>query len=40
VEIYKEPYILEYDDALAILQEKYGENSMFIVNGEFKIQEW
>jgi len=40
LEVYKEPYILEYDDALAILEAKYGSNFIAVKNGEFKIQEW
>jgi hypothetical protein len=40
VEVYQEPYILEYDDALAILKARYGSNFIAVENGEFKIQEW
>ena len=34
LEVYKEPYILEYDDALAILEARYGSN--FIASSKFK----
>lgn len=40
LEVYQEPYILEYYDALAILKAKYGESFLTVENGEFKIQEW
>ena len=40
VQVYQEPYILEQDDALAILQARYGSNFIFVSNNEFKIQEW
>jgi len=40
LEVYQEPYILEYDDALAILEYRYGSNFIAVENGEFKIQDW
>jgi hypothetical protein len=40
LQVYQELYILEYDDALAILKAKYGESFLIVENGEFKIQEW
>ena len=40
VEVYQEPYILEEDDALAILEARYGSNFIAVEKGEFKVQEW
>ena len=40
LEVYKENYILSYDDAIAILEAKYGSSFIVVSNGEFKIQEW
>ena len=43
VQVYQEPYILEYDDAIAVLKSRYGPidalNFITVENGEFKIQE-
>ena len=40
LEVYQEKYIIPYDDAIAILQAKYGSNSVAVENGEFSIQDW
>jgi len=40
LQVYQEPYLLSVDDALAILEAKYGSNFIAVENGEFKIQEW
>jgi len=40
LQVYQEPYLLSVDDALAILEAKYGSNLIAVENGEFKIQEW
>jgi hypothetical protein len=40
LEVYKENYILSHDDAIAILEARYGSNFIVVSNGEFKIQEW
>jgi len=39
LQVYQEPY-LSVDDALAILEAKYGSNFIAVENGEFKIQDW
>ena len=43
LEVYQEKYILSYDDAIAVLQSRYGPidapNFITVENGEFKIQE-
>jgi len=38
--VYQEKLILSYDAALAILEEKYGSNSVAVENGKFYIQDW
>ena len=43
LEVYREPYILyilSYDEALAILEAKYGSNFIAVEKDEFKIQDW
>ena len=40
LQVYQEPYLLSIDDALAILEARYGSNFLTVENGEFKIQEW
>jgi hypothetical protein len=40
LEVYQEPYLLSVDDAIAILEARYGSNFIAVENGEFKIQEW
>ena len=41
VEVYQEPYLLiTADDALAILEARYGSNFIAVEKCEFKIQEW
>ena len=40
LEVYREKYILSHDDAIAILEARYGSNFVSVENGEFKIQEW
>lgn len=40
LEVYKENYILSKNNALAILEVRYGSNFIVFFNGEFKIQEW
>ena len=40
LQVYQEQYLLSVDDALAILEAKYGSNFIAVENGEFKIQEW
>ena len=40
LQVYQEQYILGVDDAIAILEAKYGSNFLTVENGEFKIQEW
>ena len=43
LEVYQEPYLLSYDDAIAVLKSRYGPidalNFITVENGEFKIQE-
>jgi len=43
LEVYQEKYILSYDDAIAVLESRYGPidalNFITVENGEFKIQE-
>jgi len=43
LEVYQEPYLLSYDDAIAVLKSRYGPidalNFITVDNGEFKIQE-
>lgn len=38
--VYQEKLILSYDATLAILEEKYGSNSVAVENGKFYIQDW
>lgn len=38
--IHEEKYILSYDEAIGILNSKYGSNFVVVNNGEFKIQDW
>ena len=40
LEVYQEPYLLSVDDALAVLEARYGSNFIAVENGEFKIQDW
>ena len=40
LQVYQEQYILGVDDAIAILEARYGSNFLTVENGEFKIQEW
>ena len=40
LEVYQEQYLLSVDDAIAILEARYGSNFLTVENGEFKIQEW
>ena len=40
LEVYRDPYIISYDDALAILEARYGSNFIAVENGEFKISDW
>lgn len=40
VNIYKENYIMSEDIDLAILEEKYGSNFIYVSNDEFKMQDW
>ena len=40
LEVYKEKYILGYDDALFILEARYGSNFIDVENGEFQIGDW
>ena len=40
LQVYQEQYLLSVDDALAILEARYGSNFLTVENGEFKIQEW
>lgn len=38
--VYEEQYILSDEDALSILEARYGSTFLNVENGEFKIQEW
>ena len=40
LQVYQEQYVLNYDDAIDILKEKYGSNFLSIGGNEFKIEEW
>lgn len=40
LQVYQEQYLLSFDDAIAILEARYGSNFLTVENGEFKIQEW
>ena len=40
LEVYEEPYILSRDDAIAVLESRYGSNFLTVGNGELKVQEW
>ena len=40
IQVYKEQYILSANDAIAILQARYGSNYLGVQNDELKIQEW
>jgi len=40
IEVYQEKYILGYDDAIAILKERYDSNFVGVENNELKIQDW
>lgn len=39
-EVAEEEYTLSFDDAIAILEERYGSNFVSVENGEFQIQYW
>ena len=40
LQVYQEQYLLSFDDAIAILEARYGSNFLTVENGELKIQEW
>ena len=40
LEVYKDSFIMNKEEAKAILEEKYGSNFIPVEDGEFKIQEW
>ena len=40
LQVYQEQYLLSVNDAIAILEARYGSNFLTVQNGEFKIQEW
>ena len=40
LQVYQEQYLLSFDDAIAILEARYGSNFLTVENGEFNIQEW
>ena len=40
LQVYQEQYFLSSDDAIDILEEKYGSSFLSVKKGEFKIQEW
>ena len=40
LQVYQEQYLLSSDDAIAILEARYGSNFIYVENGEFKIEEW
>ena len=40
LQVYQEQYLLSFDDAITILEARYGSNFLTVENGEFRIQEW
>ena len=40
LEVYQEQYILSFDEAITILNARYGSNFLTVKNDEFKIEEW
>lgn len=40
LQVYQEQYLLSFDDAITILEARYGSNFLTVENGEFRIKEW